>query len=146
VTPQALAQAEKVKAMAANMISKAWSAGDLDVIDSHTTKDFTCYDPLAPTGMSKAEYREQVRLFRSAFPDLTTEIKGQWAEGNTVVTKFQTTGTFSGSNWGDAAPNGARITIDGVELDHVEPSSGKISTTEQYYDSEPLSRAVGLPY
>jgi hypothetical protein len=70
-------------------------------------------------------------------------LKGHWTDKDAVISKYEVSGSFSGSNWGELQPTGGELSLECVQIDTVD-ESGFLRTTEVYYDSGKLADALHL--
>lgn len=98
------------KEIARRVAEEAWGEGKLELIDEYFAEEFVSHDPVGPEGIhGPEEYKEQITMFRSAFPDLTVTIEDSIAEGDKVVQRLGQTGTHEGEFMG-VEPTGRQVT------------------------------------
>jgi predicted ester cyclase len=93
------------------LIEGAWNQGNLNVIEE-------CFS----TNLAKVA-RQNVPIFRAAFPDIHVTVEDQVAEGELVATRFTARGTHKGE-FRRISPTGTKITVTGISIDRVV--NGKI--------------------
>jgi predicted ester cyclase len=127
-TTQRPAAAQRERYAAANaarvrrVVEDACNRGNLAIIDdvhsplaagpgdqAHARLDATANPPV------QRRLRELLEAFRAAVPDARWSIVEQVAQGETVVTRLEVRGSFSGSLVG-LAPPGRRATLTGVAI------------------------------
>ena len=87
---------EQNKAAARRFLDEVMNAGNVAVIDELTAPTFVDHD--APPGVAPtpAGFKDFVRTFRTAFPDLRYTIDMDVADGPTVVQRLTGHGTMHG--------------------------------------------------
>ena len=95
--------------------------------------------------------REEIRSFfegmHQTFPDIRVTIHGMVAEGNTVATEYEVTGTNRGPS---RLPSGETIpptnkcmNVWGVDIGTYD-ARGRLKTLHQYWDTATVFRQLGL--
>ena len=111
--PTAAQQARRAAASAAlvrRVVEEACNRGELAILEELLAMS-TCCDPLDQRG----RLPELLAAFRAAVPDARWAILELVAEGETVVTRLQVQGSFSGPLVG-LAPPGRPATLTGVAI------------------------------
>ena len=94
-----------MKQVTRRLIDEAFSKGNFDVFDELCDPGYRSHDPI--TGDADlAQEKENCRMYKTAFPDLSPTILGCYAEGDTVVTHWRMTGTQN-SRSSNSGPNNA---------------------------------------
>ncbi len=130
-SPEDIRTAENWKATAGTLLQQAWGRGDTDAVESHTTRDFTAQTPLSGGVIPKDEYKSQVEAMRGTFKNSSTRVREQWCDGQTVITKFETSAETRDQR---------QIKYQGISVDHIE--DGLVRHEELYFDSWPVSSAL----
>jgi len=128
------------KTLARRLIEEVWNKGNYGVIDELYDPQFTSEDPMLGTADLNG-FRETVKGYRTAFPDLKVEILSLVSEGNFVATRWRCTGTHRGPLLG-MAPTGKVAVTNGVDI--AEVRNGKIISDYTMFDSLTLLRQLGL--
>jgi steroid delta-isomerase-like uncharacterized protein len=111
---------EQLKRTVREFYERGWIRGDLSVIDDLFSPDYHDHDADAQTGMSGLEAARQfIRSFRAATQDLHVEIDVQYAEGSTVTTRWNMSGTHEGSLMGVPATH-RPYKISGISIDRFD--------------------------
>jgi predicted ester cyclase len=92
--------------------------------------------PVSPEGTKQA-----ITMILTAFPDLRVTIEDMIAEGDKVVTWFQTHGTQQGS-LGGIPPTGRHVTVSTIEITRV--IDGKIAEDWGLDDKLGMLQQLGL--
>jgi predicted ester cyclase len=88
----------------------AWSRGDFSGFDESIADDYV----LEP-GMTADEFKDIVRSYREAFPDLTLTVRETVTEGDRIAYRWEISGTHQGELHG-IAPTGRRFTSSGMTM------------------------------
>jgi|JI102314A1RNA_FD_contig_51_3979587_length_1575_multi_5_in_0_out_0_1 steroid delta-isomerase-like uncharacterized protein len=121
-------------------IDEVWNKGQLH----------TAYELLAPTVTMRSFGRDvsgfegvaqMTATLRSAFPDLNMKVQEQIMEGDTVVARWNATGTNTGSLFG-FAPTGKSINLEGHTIDRIQ--NGRIVSTFTSVDAMEMLLQVGI--
>jgi steroid delta-isomerase-like uncharacterized protein len=132
---------EENKAIVRRVNDEVWSEGHLDVIDELIADDFVATVVGAPEQIRGPQgFREFVGLYRQAFPDLRITVDEQFAEGETVVTRWTATGTNEGELMGMPA-TGKQATTAGININRI--SGGKLVEGWGLFDQLGLLQQIG---
>lgn len=97
-----------------------WGKGNLDFIDGYVAEDYIEHNTASPEPIRGPDgYKENVRMVRSAFPDLEVTTEDLIAEGNKVVTRYTLTGTHQGQIMG-IEPTGQEVEVEGISIGKIE--------------------------
>ncbi len=128
------------KALSRRVIEEVWNKGNFEAIDELFDPSFKSEDPMLGT-VDLDGFRESVKQYRTAFPDLKIEILSLVAEGNFVCTRWRATGTHRGPLLG-MEPTGKKAVTNG--LDFSEVRNGKVISDYNAFDSLTLLKQLGL--
>ncbi len=129
-----------IKQASRRLIEEVFGKGNFDVLDELCDPAYRSHDPL--TGDADlAQEKENCRMYKTAFPDLTPAILGCYAEGDTVVTHWRMTGTHQKPLMG-VAPTGKRCTAEGVTISRYR--GGKLVEDWVQWDALGLMRQLGV--
>jgi steroid delta-isomerase-like uncharacterized protein len=64
-------------------------------------------------------FKEFFKLWRGAFPDFTSQIHDQIAEGDRIATRWSFEGTHLGT-YHDLPPSGRRVRFTGISINRIE--------------------------
>ena len=132
---------EENKAIVRRVNDEVWSGGHLDVIDELIADDFVATVVGAPEQIRGPQgFREFVVTYRTAFPDLRITVDEQFAEGETVVTRWTATGTNEGELMGMPA-TGKQATTAGININRI--SGGKLVEGWGLFDQLGLLQQIG---
>jgi steroid delta-isomerase-like uncharacterized protein len=105
---------EQNKTAIRRIFEEAWNQGRLEVVDEVVASSFVGREPTTPGGFrGPSGYKQLIERYRTAFPDTNFTVEDQLAEGDTVITRWTTSGTQSGDMPGLPA-TGKRVNITGI--------------------------------
>ena len=132
---------EENKAIVRRVNDEVWSEGHLDVIDELIADEFIATVVGAPEQIRGPQgFREFVVMYRTAFPDLRITVDEQFAEGETVITRWTATGTNEGELMGMPA-TGKQATTAGININRI--SGGKLVEGWGLFDQLGLLQQIG---
>jgi len=132
---------EQNKTIARRQVEEAFNEGKLGVIDELIAPSFVNHDPATPEPIRGPEdFKEFVKTYRSAFPDLRVTIEDQIAEGDKVVSRWSARGTQKGELLGMPA-SGKQATVTGISIDKIE--GGKIVESWNNWDTLGMLQQLG---
>jgi hydroxyacylglutathione hydrolase len=92
--------------------------------------------------MSREELADYFRSLWDAFPDFRIEITEILADGDSAAIHWDATGTFAGpGTFQGLEPNGARVSISGVDVAQVK--DGRVKRIVAYTDNATIARQLG---
>ena len=121
--------------------NEVWSKGDMDVIDELYDNNYVAHWTSGPDTHGLDELREVIMEARTAFPDLREDIEQIVAEGDLVVTRFSTGGTFKGNIMG-VSPKDKKVTRQEIAIHRIV--NGKIVEQWTVADSLVLMQQLGM--
>ncbi|HZQ27460.1 MAG TPA: ester cyclase [Acidimicrobiales bacterium] len=83
----------------------------------------------------------QVEIYVRAFPDLTFELRCQYAEGNASIMEFTARGTHKEELAGIPA-TGRQVTVPVCDI--IEVRDGKVYREREYYDVMSMMQQLGV--
>lgn len=123
------------------LIGEVIGGGRLELVEELLTPDYHDHDPANDEDVRGPEgAREEVAMYRAAFPDLTFAIHDQLADADRVATRFTFTGTHRGRLMG-VPPTGRTVSVDGIVIHRLE--GGRIAEGHWCWDTLGLLRTVG---
>ena len=132
---------EENKAIVRRVNDEVWSEGHLDVIEELIADNFVATVVGAPEQIRGPQgFREFVVMYRTAFPDLRITVDEQFAEGETVITRWTATGTNEGELMGMPA-TGKQATVAGININRI--SGGKLVEGWGLFDQLGLLQQIG---
>ena len=135
---------DKMKAVVRRYCEELFSQGKLAVADELYTSDYVNLDPSTPGGCVRGidGLKALVGSYREAFPDLIMEVKSQWAEGDTVITRWTAVGTHKGSLMGFPATGKRGQPVEGVTITKFR--GDRICEDRAVWDTLGLLRQLGI--
>jgi len=129
------------KKAAKRIFEDIFSEGRFEVADELVHSDALGHDPALPEPTRGPEgFKEAVRGYREAFPDLQISIDEQVAEGDLVATRWTGRGTHRGELFG-IAPTGKESIVTGITIDRFK--DGKIAESHTNWDTLGLLQQIG---
>ena len=104
--------------LARRIVDEVWSEGRLETIDELIAEDFHGWTPTNGEVKGREAFREQVTMYRTAFPNMTMVVDLITSDGEWVTTKWTATGTHAGELMGMPA-TGKDATVTGIEVDRI---------------------------
>lgn len=109
------------------------STGYEEVIDAYAADEFIGYAAGLPDpDHGPEELKQTLAMFRTGFPDLTSEILDSCAERDTVAVRWVSRGTHEGE-FLSVEPTGRQIEFEGMEFARVE--GGKVVESHVVWDA-----------
>jgi predicted ester cyclase len=134
--------AAAAKAVVLRFIDVVYNASHPDSIEAFVHPDFVDHSPGVPEGASgPAWVHTQYAKTYAAFPDLRFTVDDVIAEGDEVVTRWSSHGTFSGK-LGEVAGKGQKVMIQGISIMRI--ADGKIIESWDLVDRASMFRQVGF--
>lgn len=130
---------EKSEGIVRRLFDEVWSEGRLDSLDALMTNDIVCHDPLDPTKGLEA-YKQTVKKYRAAFPDLRFEIDELFSAADRVVVRFRGIGTHRGPL--ESLPaTGRQVSATGISIARF--AGDRICETFDSWDALGLMQQLG---
>jgi len=130
------------KAIARKLIEDVWNDRKLNFLDEVIDASYTYHDPNSPDfGQGPQNYKARVTLYANAFPDMRLAIEEVVAEGDSVVLRWQASGTHKGELYG-IAPTGKTVGGPGMSILHFR--NGKVVEDWAVWDTLGLLRQLGV--
>jgi steroid delta-isomerase-like uncharacterized protein len=120
---------------------EVWSIGNMEVIDELYGNDYVAHWTSGPDTHGLDELRGVIMEARTAFPDLKEEIEQIVAEGDLVVTRFSTGGTFKGNIMG-ISPSDKKVTRQEIAIHRIV--NGKIVEVREDRDNLGFMMQLGM--
>jgi predicted ester cyclase len=134
--------AEQNKAVALEFFGPSGLAGDLSAYERHVQPDQVLHlAGYAEPFHGRDASLEWVRIYRSAFPDISFEIEAVVAEGDTVALRWRSSQTHRGSYLG-VKPLGTRVSMTALQMFRFE--DGKIAETWISFDPLNVMQQLGV--
>jgi steroid delta-isomerase-like uncharacterized protein len=111
-------QLEINKAISARINEEVVTQGNLALADEILAAGYVDHDAPPELSPGVEGFKEQIILYRTAFPDLRIVTEDMIAEGDKVVTRWTAHGTHQGELRG-LAPTGKQVTVKGIAIDRI---------------------------
>lgn len=135
-------QEEQNKVVARRLVEEAFNLGKFGVLEEVIATNFVNHDPASPDfGRGPQAARQNITVYRTAFPDVSITIEEQVAAGDKVVTRWTGRGTHKGT-LGDIPPTGKQTTVTGITIDRL--ADGKIVESWSNWDTLGLMQQLGV--
>lgn len=132
--------AQKNKEIVRRVVEEPWD-GSLEVFDECLDPSYVSYDPSQPEPVRGIEgAKEFIDTFRSAYSDGRVTVDEQYADGETVTTRWTGRGTHDGELMG-IPPTGKQVTVSGITISRV--SDGKVVEEYQNWDTLGMLQQLG---
>lgn len=132
---------EENKALARRVIEGCFNQGNLALADELFAPDYVDHDapPGFPAGVEG--FKQQVTMYRTAFPDVHITIEDQVTEGDKIVTRWSARGTHQGELMG-IPPTNKEVTVTGIAIDRID--RGKIVEHWEIFDQLGMMQQLGV--
>jgi len=131
------------KALARRFFEEFWDQKNLAVADELMAANHVDHTPGSPPGLppGPAGFKQFASVYFTAFPNLHITIDDQVAEGDTVVTRWTSHGTNTGSLFGMPATNKSS-TVTGITISRIV--GGKAVETWTNFDNLGMLQQLGV--
>ncbi len=131
------------KALARRFFEEFWDQKNLAVADELMAANHVDHTPGSPPGLppGPAGFKQFASVYFTAFPNLRITIDDQVAEGDTVVTRWTSHGTNTGSLFGMPATNKSS-TVTGITISRIV--GGKAVETWTNFDNLGMLQQLGV--
>jgi steroid delta-isomerase-like uncharacterized protein len=140
--PSAAGSTDDLKAIVRRDFMETWGQGRIEVIDELFGSDFLFHITGSPEFHGLEGYRQHVKMYRAAFPDISFNLEDQIAEGDKVVTRFSASGTHKGEVMGVAATGLHVPRVTGITIHRI--SHGRIVELWANWDALGLLQDMGV--
>ncbi len=130
---------EKNRKLAFDFFEEIWNQGDESAIDRFLSEHTVGNDPRFGTG--RESFRKQWKAWQNAFSDIHFDVQDVIVEGDTVVSRWQLTGTQDGPLENKPA-SGKKVCVDGVSIDRIK--DGQVISGFDTWDSLGFRKQLGL--
>jgi steroid delta-isomerase-like uncharacterized protein len=126
--------------IARRIVDEVWAEGRLGTIDELIAENFRGWTPTNGEVKGREAFREQVKMYRSAFPNMTMVVDLITSDGEWVTTKWTASGTHTGELMGMPA-TGKDVTVTGIEVDRI--AGGRIVEGYGVFDALGMLQQMG---
>jgi len=133
---------EENKAIARRWVEELWSLGHTEVADEIIAPEYSVHDPGTPNRAGGVEgEKNNVKMYRSVFPDLWFSIEDMIASGDQVVVCHTAHGTHRGDLM-KIPPTGKEVAVTGISVLRIQ--DGKIIELRINWDKMGMLEQLGL--
>lgn len=136
--------ADDLGASARRMLEDAFNQGDFTAVNELTAPDAITHDPTMPVALQRIRgpepFKQVVRLYRAAFPDVRFVVDDTIAQGDKVVLRWHAHGTHRGRLQG-LAPTEVHASITGISISRWQ--DGRMVEVWVEWDNLGLARQIG---
>lgn len=135
--------AEQYKTIARRVREEFVSTGNMELADELLAVDFVYYGPaMLPEVRGREAFKQTIAAFRQGFPDLTERVDEQFVDGDRVISRFTTRGTFTGELMGAPGTGKAFQTSNGMDILRI--ADGKVVEAWAMFDALAMLQQIGL--
>jgi steroid delta-isomerase-like uncharacterized protein len=131
---------EKNETTVRRLMDEAWNKGNLKVIDEVLSSDHMQHDPMNQ-GRGLEAARNEVKKYRTAFPDCRLDIDELFSVGDKVIVRWRYSGTHKGQLEG-LTPTGKRVNGTGITIHRF--MGEKIQESFSNWDALGLMQQLGV--
>jgi steroid delta-isomerase-like uncharacterized protein len=117
-----------------------WNKGNVAAVSQFVSDRYVGYDPIVGDVRGMDAFREELKIFKEAFPDMVMTIADIGMTGERVFMRWICRGTHRGTFIGIPATN-RKAEVRGISIDHV--AGGKIVEHYDSYDTLALFQSLG---
>ena len=125
------------------VLEECFNEGRIDVVDQICAPDIVQHDPALPEdARGTGAVKQQIQMYRTAFPDLRVTIDDIFASRDEVVIRWTSEGTNDGELMG-MPPSGRQARITGISIDRYD-GAGRIAEGWSQWDNLGLLQQLGI--
>lgn len=129
------------KGLARKFVEQIWTVGNENLADELLSNDFVRHEPGEEGPFRGREsFKERVRFYRTAFPDLVVKIDDLVAEGDKVAIRWTAQGTQRGA-LGEIPASNRRFVTSGCGILRIR--DGKIVEDVESWDTLGFMQQLG---
>ena len=133
---------EQNKQIVQRALDELWNKGNLAAADELYAASYIGHNPASPQPLQGAQGIQQfVGMFRTAFSNIQTIVEDQMAEGDKVVTRWQTSAVHTGDLMGIPA-SGKPGVVTGISINQVV--AGRIVAEWTNWDQLGMLQQIGV--
>ena len=132
---------EENKTIARRFNDEVWDKGDEAALEELFAEDAVDHGAIPGQPPGREGHKYQVRLFRSAVPDLHVTAEDIFSEGDKVAYRWTGRGTHEGELMG-IAPTGNAVTFRGIDVLRIE--GGKVVERWSEYNALEAMQQMGV--
>ena len=129
-----------LKGISRRVFEEVWNQKELDTVDELMAANYVHHDPQSAVPSGIDGYKQFVRYYLNAFPDLRFTIEDEIVEGDLVVTRWTATGTHDG-DLNELPRTGRRFSVTGMTMARM--SNGRVVESWSNWDTLGLMQQLG---
>ena len=134
--------AGEIKGTSRRVFEEIWNKKNPDAVDELMAANYVHHDPSSPPVTNGAEgYKQFVRDYLAAFPDLQFTIEDEVVMGDTEATRWTVRGTHAG-DLPSVPRTGRRFSVTGMSIGRLE--NGKFVESWNNWDALGLMQQLGV--
>jgi predicted ester cyclase len=130
-----------INRIANDFTEEIWDKGNFKIADEILSINFIDHDPVRGQLPGLIGYKQMVKDFRNAFPDLRVKNEDVIVEGNKVVVRWTANGKHSGQLM-NIPPTNKQVILKGIDILLVE--NNKITERWGEYDALGMLSQLGV--
>jgi predicted ester cyclase len=130
-----------INRIANDFTEEIWDKGNFKIADEILSINFIDHDPVTGQLPGLIGYKQMVKDFRNAFPDLRVKNEDVIVEGNKVVVRWTANGKHSGQLM-NIPPTNKQVILKGIDILLVE--NNKITERWGEYDALGMLSQLGV--
>ena len=135
--------AQQHKTIARRIREEFISTGNTAVADEVLAPDFVYYGPaMLPEVRGRDAFKQVIAGFRHAFPDLREQVLEQFVDGDRVISRFTSSGTFTGDMMG--TPGTGQAYGGGFAIDICRLENGQVTEMWAMFDTLAMQQQIGV--
>jgi len=135
-----MSTSDKHEATVRRFVQEVLNNGKLEIVDQLFTDDYVANDPVSPS-RGRDGFRDVIRKYRTAFPDMRCEIQEMFSAGDRVVARLKYTGTHRNTLEG-IPPTGRHVAV--TEILIAQFAGDRIRETFANWDALGLMQQLGV--
>ena len=133
---------DKTNKEVARIVSEEiWGQGRTDLVDEYYAEDYVDHNPPPGVPGTREGLKQQLQMFRAAFPDMQARIDELIEAGDRVVVRYTVSGTHSGDGMG-IPPTGKPVEVAGITM--MRLAGGKLVEEFSVTDMLGMYQQLGL--
>lgn len=128
------------RALVSRIWDEVWNQGNFDAVDQIFSPNYLGHLPATSGVRGPEEFKQLVRSYRTAFPDVQLTVDDLIAQDDRVVARWTSRGTHQGEFAG-IPPSGRRIEVMGISIFLVQ--NGQVQEEWEGFDTMGLMQQLG---
>ncbi len=126
-------------ALVSRIWNEIWNKGALEVSEEVFTQDYLGHLPIM-TVHGPEEFKDMVRIYRTAFPDVHLSVEDAFASGDRVTVRWISRGTQHGTMMG-IPPSHKKIEVMGISIFRM--ANGRVAEEWEGFDTLGMMQQIG---